>query len=161
MPARPLTSAAPQDHARAWMRWSLLAAAAYNALWGAAVIAMPARTLALLGAADAPPIAAPIWQSVGMIVGMYGLGYALAARDPLRHWPIVLVGFVGKLLGPIGFVQAAFIDRTLPPRFGLTILTNDLLWWVPFALILLAARRAHSPANGARLDPASTGAVDA
>ena len=33
-----------------------------------------------------------IWQCVGMIVGVYGVGYLVAASDPLRHWPIVLVG---------------------------------------------------------------------
>lgn len=40
-----------------------------------------------------------IWQCVGMIVGVivgvYGIGYLVAASDPRRHWPIVLVGLLG------------------------------------------------------------------
>ncbi len=83
-----------------------------------------------------------LWQCIGMIVGVYGIGYWLAARDPARHWPIVLVGLLGKVLGPIGFLQAGLTDQ-LPWRCGWLIVTNDLIWWVPFASILLAARRAH------------------
>ena len=64
---------------------------------------------------------------------------SLAARDPLRHWPIVLVGLIGKVLGPIGFLQAA-LTGALPWRFGLNNISNDLIWWIPFTLIL---RRAY------------------
>ncbi len=41
-----------------------------------------------------------------MISGVYGVGYAAAALDPLRHWTIVLVGFLGMVFGPVGFVSA-------------------------------------------------------
>lgn len=85
-----------------------------------------------------------IWQCVGMIVGVYGVGYLVAARQPLVHWPITLVGFLGKIFGPIGFAwylaQGAF-----PLSFGLTIMTNDLIWWVPFFLIL---KRAYEATDG-------------
>ncbi len=116
-------------------RW-LLAAAAYNLLWGAAVIALPAAMFHWAGMEV--PRYPEIWQCVGMIVGVYGVGYAIAAFDPLRHWPIVLVGLLGKILGPIGFV-AAFARGVFPARFALTILTNDLVWWAPFSVILWAA----------------------
>ena len=56
----------------------------------------------------------------------------------MRHWPVVLAGLLGKILGPIGFLSA-FVGGTLPLSFGLTILTNALIWWFPFALILLRA----------------------
>jgi hypothetical protein len=29
----------------------------------------------------------------------------------------------------------------VPTAFGVTLPTNDLLWWIPFTMILLAARR--------------------
>ncbi len=76
-----------------------------------------------------------LWQCVGMIVGVYGLGYWIAASDPIRHFPIVLVGFIGKIFGPIGFAQALWSGR-FTPGFGLNILFNDLIWWIPFFLIL-------------------------
>ena len=119
----------------------LLAAAAYNLLWGAAVVAAPQAFFRW--AEMELPRYPEIWQCVGMIVGVYGFGYAIAAFDPLRHWPIVLVGLLGKVLGPIGFA-VALARGVFPPRFALTILTNDLIWWLPFAGILWAAWTAGS-----------------
>ena len=84
-----------------------------------------------------------IWQCVGMIVGVYGVGYLIAARDPLRHWPITLVGLLGKVFGPIGFVGAV-ASGDLPLAFGATILTNDLIWWIPFGAILYHAFRNYN-----------------
>jgi hypothetical protein len=77
-----------------------------------------------------------------MIVGVYGIGYGIAAFAPLRHWPIVLVGLLGKVFGPIGFLDAA-LRGEMPWRCGWLIVTNDLIWWLPFTALLLAARRAH------------------
>ncbi len=122
-----------------WMWGWLIAAGVYNLLWGVVVVLFPD---ALFEFAGLEPMRYPsVWRCVGMIVGVYGVGYLAAARDPLRHWPIVLVGFLGKVFGPIGFVFAAGSGE-LPWAFGVTLLTNDLVWWVPFGLILLRARRA-------------------
>ncbi len=126
----------------------LWGAAIYNIVWGAVVVLAPEWTFRTLGldtlalSEDASyALLIPIWQCVGMIVGVYGLAYAVAARDPFRHWPIVAAGLLGKILGPIGFIDAVFIREVFPVSFGLTILTNDLLWWIPFSLILLGAWR--------------------
>jgi ligand-binding SRPBCC domain-containing protein len=128
-----------QQPSRTSPRWAfywLRAAGLYNLVWGLAIIAFPHLLFDLTGM---PRINYPeIWQCVGMIVGVYGVGYLVAAGDPYRHWPIVLVGLLGKVFGPIGFA-ASLMKGTFPPVFGLTILTNDLLWWIPFALILWGA----------------------
>ncbi len=116
-----------------WMATVLWVAAVYNILWGAWVVLFPLTAFQWL---QMPlPNYPQIWQCVGMIVGVYGFGYALAALDPLRHWPIVLVGLLGKLFGPLGFLMAV-AQGTLPPRFGLLLLTNDFIWWIPFGIIL-------------------------
>ena len=127
-----------QLKSRPWMKWVLLAAAAYNLLWGAWAVIFPNAYFDWAGMER--PLYPEIWQCVGMIVGVYGVGYAIAAFDPLRHWPIVLVGLMGKVLGPLGFAKALY-DGTFTPTAGLTILTNDLIWWIPFGLILLMAFR--------------------
>ena len=124
-----------------WASCVLYAAAVYNLIWGAAIIAAPLALFRWAGMET--PRYPQIWQCVGMIVGVYGVGYWLAARDPFRHWPIVLVGFLGKILGPIGFLNAALTDQ-LPWAWGATILTNDLIWWVPFGSILYLAFRYNS-----------------
>ena len=120
-----------------WRSRVLLAAAIYNIGWGAWVVLFPAHLFGLVGMEL--PAYPMIWQSVGMIVGVYGLGYGLAAFDPDRHWPIVLVGFLGKIFGPIGFVYH-FALGNFPAAFWWVTLFNDLIWIVPFALILWRAR---------------------
>lgn len=114
-------------------------AAIYNLAFGAGAVLFPSIWFEAAGLAQ--PNYPSLWQCIGMIVGVYGVGYWIAARDPRTHWPIVLVGLLGKVFGPIGFLLAASRGE-LPWRFGVVILTNDLVWWWPFASILLAARRA-------------------
>lgn len=111
----------------------LRAAAIYNVLWGALVVLFPNVLFDWAGMAR--PNYPELWQCVGMIVGVYGVGYWVAARDPFRHWPITLVGLLGKIFGPIGFAQALWVG-SFNIKFGSTILTNDLIWWIPFFLIL-------------------------
>lgn len=114
---------------------TLKLAAIYNILWGAVVIFFPHLFFDLAGMerTNYPEI----WQCVGMIVGVYGIGYWLAAQDPIKHYPIVLVGFLGKIFGPIGFAQALITER-FPLAFGIIIIFNDLIWWVPFYRLLKA-----------------------
>jgi small multidrug resistance pump len=83
-----------------------------------------------------------IWQCVGMIVAVYGVGYIAAARNSRIHWPIVLVGFLGNIFGPIGFIDA--LGRGIFPTVsGRTIITNDVIWWIPFGLMLWDAYRSR------------------
>ena len=127
-----------------WMKRVLQLAAIYNLAWGSVVIAAPLLLFRWAGMED--PRYPQIWQCVGMIVGVYGIGYWLAAKDPFRHWPIVFVGLLGKVLGPIGFLQAAS-SGDLPWAWGVTIITNDLIWWAPFAAILYRSFRANSDSS--------------
>jgi peroxiredoxin len=147
-PSRQPGVAQPPAHSGSprWARRWLIAAGIYNLLWGGAMILFPRQTLAMLGVAPQFDAVWPeLWACIGMIVGVYGVGYLAAARDPVRHWPIVLVGLLGKVLGPIGFVDAALSGR-LPWSMGATILTNDLIWWIPFAMMLwLTMRAAQDP----------------
>ena len=124
------------------MSCTLILAGVYNVAWGAVVVLFPRAPFGWAGL-EPPDRYIEIWQCLGMVVGVYGIGYLIAARDPLRHWPIVLVGLLGKVLGPIGFLNAA-VRGDLPWAFGWVNLTNDLIWWAPFGLILWHARTASS-----------------
>jgi small multidrug resistance pump len=115
-------------------------AAIYNLLWGAWVGLFPQQFFALAGM---EPINHPmVWQGMGMVIGVYGLGYWWASYDPMRHWPIVAVGFLGKILGPLGFLFHYF-QGNAPLGFAYTLITNDLIWWVPFFLILKEVHTKH------------------
>ena len=121
-----------------WIPRLLNAAAVYNVAWGVFVVLFPTLPFRLAGME--PPNYPALVQCLGMIVGVYGVGYALAARDPVTRWPLVLVGLLGKIFGPIGFVYAASIGE-FPWRAGWTIVTNDLVWWLPFTAILMHTAR--------------------
>lgn len=132
-----------------WIKPVLRLAGIYNLVWGAWVILFPDAYFNWLKMEL--PRYPEIWQCVGMVVGVFGVGYWIAANDPRRHWPIVLVGFLGKVFGPIGFLYAVW-QGNLPWAFGLTNITNDLIWLIPFALILFDALSYHSqPDKGERL----------
>jgi len=133
-----------------WPRRILQAAAIYNLLWGAWVIFFPNHWFDLTGIPR--PNYPGIWQCVGMIVGVYGLGYWWASRNFAQHWPVIAVGFLGKIFGPIGFLQSA-IQGQLPWSWGWMILTNDLIWWLPFGAMLYLAFKHNS-------DPSQKGTVD-
>ncbi|MGC6488267.1 MAG: alkyl hydroperoxide reductase [Planctomycetota bacterium] len=124
----------------AWARSTLWAAAAYNIVFGTWAVLFPAQWFELGGMEV--PAQLFVWQCVGMIVGVYGVGYACAAPRPLRHWPIVLVGMLGKVFGPIGFLDAA-LRGEVPWQAGWLIVTNDLIWWLPFGAMLRLAWRHH------------------
>jgi hypothetical protein len=126
-----------------WMTCTLRAAGIYNVAFGVWAAVWPKALFRWAGMTV--PNLPELWQCVGMIVGVYGVGYWIAARDPFTHWPIVLVGLLGKVLGPIGYVQA-LTKGTFTLKAGLVNVTNDLVWWLPFSLILLGAWRHHHKA---------------
>jgi peroxiredoxin len=121
-----------------WMKLVLAAAGFYNIAWGTFVILFPNLIFDWVGL-DRPNYP-ELWQCIGMIVGVYGVGYWIASGDPVKHWPIVLVGLMGKVFGPIGMAKALWEGR-FPASFGAVCVLNDLIWWVPFAMILVHAAR--------------------
>lgn len=110
-------------------------------IWGAFIVIFPNALFRLAGLEDLRyPM---IWQSVGMIVGVYGLGYWWSAKQPYVHWPVIMVGFLGKLFGPFGMAYY-ILKGDLPWAAGFVNVTNDLIWLIPFAIILWNAFRYHN-----------------
>ncbi len=121
-----------------WPALVLRMAALYNILWGAWQIVAPLSFFDVMGME--PINHAMVWQGMGMVIGVYGLAYFWASFDYIRHWPIVAVGLLGKVLGPVGYVIS-----DAPASFGYTLITNDLAWWLPFGIMLLHAKRVGFP----------------
>lgn len=122
------------DRSKNWMSIVLKLAAIYNIIWGAWVILFPQHFFEIVGmeAINHPMI----WQGMGMVIGVYGLGYWWASYSPARHWPIIAVGMLGKIMGPVGFIFN-YLSGAAQEGFFLTLITNDFIWWIPFALILI------------------------
>ena len=120
-----------------WLINILRIAGAYNVLGGTFIILFPQL---LFDALEIPRINYPmIWQSGGLVVGVYGVGYYLAAKQYIAQWPLILVGFLGKIGGPIGIFWYVFHDQ-LPLEFLIITFFNDVIWWIPFYIILKQAR---------------------
>ena len=92
--------AQPQRTPR-WIPTTLWAAAVYNLAFGAWAIVWPNAIFDWAGMER--PNYPQLWQRLGLVIGVYGVGYAIAAGDPVQHWPIVLVLLFEKISGPIGF----------------------------------------------------------
>ncbi len=140
-----------------WPARVLSLAGICSILWGAAVVLFPSATAPLAGWVSIHPLA--IWQCFGMVVGVYGVGYFVAARDPSRHWLIVLVGLLGKVFEPIILLVGAWRSEATW-QIGWTILFNDLVWWLPFGLILYRVHREHRLDELARQAAAEAMGVD-
>lgn len=76
-----------------------------------------------------------VFACLGMVVGLYGILYLEVARAPERGWLLAAVGLTGKVLGPIGLAQLIW-SGAWPLATLALCLTNDFIWWVPFALYL-------------------------
>ena len=127
-------------------RWWFYAAAVYNTLWAMVVITLPTEMARLVGV-DATAFV-PFVQVVGMMVGVFAIGYYLLARDPHRYCGFIWIAIAGKTLGPLGFVYYA-ARGLLPWSFGWTCVFNDLVWWPVFWSFAL--RHARHPVAPTRM----------
>ncbi|HVE77319.1 MAG TPA: hypothetical protein VNA89_00530 [Gemmatimonadaceae bacterium] len=109
-------------------------AAAYNLVWGATVVVFPDLPFSLL---RLPPLNYPFLMSgIGMFVAVYGYGYWVVSRDLRRYPQLVVVGLLGKTLGPIGWAFTVWRGE-IPARTLVINLFNDVIW-LPFFIAYLA-----------------------
>src|ERR1700674_5515539 len=112
-------------------------AGAYNLAFGIWAGFWPLEFFEIFGIA--PPRYPAIWACLGMVVGVYGLLYWHAAWKPENARPIIAVGLLGKVLGPIGMLFS--LSDQWPPRLAMLNVYNDVIWWLPFTLFLLRGGR--------------------
>jgi hypothetical protein len=108
-------------------------AALYNVSWGVYAALDPQWLFRFAGMV---PLNQPaIFACLGMVVGVYGILYAEVARLPEQGFLLAAVGLLGKLLGPIGLGLLLWRGEW-PLRASVLCISNDLVWWLPFALYL-------------------------
>jgi hypothetical protein len=101
----------------------------YNLAWGLVNIFWPTLIFDFLGMQS--PDYLPLWQVVGMFVLVYAPAYWWTAHHPDRYPQFIVIGMLGKLLGPLGFAWAVLFND-FPVAFAATIVTNDLVWYPAF-----------------------------
>lgn len=120
---------------RPWMQNVLILAGIYNLVWGSFAIFEPGYFFRNLNLKlpDYPIM----WQGIGLIECLFGVGYLIASRKPFKHWTIIFLGFVIKLAASLGYAYHLYIG-TLPQSLWMLVLANDLIWLLPFGAILYA-----------------------
>ncbi len=113
---------------------SLVLGGIHSILWGCFIILLPAPAAAAYGLSRTPTDLF-LWQGTGLVIVLFGTGYLIAATDPLRHWAVVLIGLLAKVLGPIGMLIAVVRQEVSADVLWL-LPVNDVIWWIPFALIV-------------------------
>ena len=93
-----------------------------------------------------------LWRAAGLTSAVFGIGLLIAARDPIRHWPVVLLGF-GKATLVIGLLVASIFADELPAKTLWLALCDDLIWWFPLAAILWSTVQAHMGRPPSRENP--------
>ena len=121
-----------QETIRILSRLIMTLAAIYNIFWGILILAYP--KVILFDDSDSIFVII-VLQCVGMLVGVYGIAYYFASLDPARYWPLILVGLIGKVLGPIGSLNYIFTNQLDPSFFWVNVF-NDVIWIFPFSWIL-------------------------
>ena len=119
----------------AWERIALLVAGLQCLIWGVFIIAWPERSSLAYGFAQ-PPDELFLWQGMGLVIVLFGIGYAIASKNPSQHWVIILIGLLSKSLGPIGMAWSVH-QGAVSSRVLYLIPINDLIWLIPFGMILL------------------------
>ena len=128
-----MTAPAGRIRRRGLHRAVFAVAGVYNLAWGAYAALDPQW---LFRVAGMPPLNHPaIFACLGMVVGVYGFLYLEVARAPERGFAIAAVGLLGKVLGPIGLARLIATGEW-PAATLVLCLTNDFIWWIPFALYL-------------------------
>ena len=121
------------------------AATVYNVVWGTLTGLRPQFLLGWMGMTPveqtaAGPLPLILSACIGMFVGVYAIGYACVALDPVRFWPFALLGLCGKVFGPLGALLHIALGHL--PREALWVnVFNDFIWWPAFAGLLLTVWR--------------------
>jgi len=118
-----------------WASWSLRIASAQCLFWGPFIILTPETSARVYGFGK-PLTDVFLWQGSGLIIFLFGLGYLIASGDPFRHWLMILTGLLAKVLGPIGMLWSVMTGQ-VSASVLLLIPLHDLIWWIPFTMIIL------------------------
>jgi len=118
---------------RKFHRIVFLLAGIYNICWGLWAAYDPTWLFRFAGM---EPINYPdVFACLGMVVGVYGIIYLEVARRPEQGFLLAAVGFLGKVLGPIGMFVLISQGKWKPGALIMNV-TNDFIWMIPFAIYL-------------------------
>lgn len=135
------------------MKWLLRFAGTFNLLAGLSMLVFYHEGFKLLDLAK-PRLVLPV-QLVGLLVGLFGVGYHLVASSPLQNRNLLWLGLWSKAGGSLLAAYHVWVLKTLPQSFLVLVFFADVVYLPPFWLILRVIDRAGE-ATG-RLKPEGPG----
>ena len=129
------------------MTFLLRFAGTYNVLAGLSMICFYHEGYKLLGIPK-PELVMPV-QVMGILVGLFGVGYHLVAGNPIENRNILMLGFWSKALSSI--VALCYVaSGHLPLGFLPVLFFSDIMYLPPFYVIM---RRLYRTAGAQRGQP--------
>ena len=107
-------------------------AGVFNLLAGLGMIALSRGVQAAGG--PKPAIALPV-QVMGILVGLFGVGYLLVAANPVENRNLLMLGFWSKALSSLAAFWYVAVG-SLPPWFAAMVFFADVIYLLFFYLIL-------------------------
>jgi small multidrug resistance pump len=125
-----------------WMRTLIRFAGIYNLLVALMLVPFYHEALKTLGLPK--PELMLFVQLVGILVGLFGVGYWMVAAHPIENRNLLLLGFLSKLLGTVLGLGYVILGK-VPLAFFVLLIFSDIVYLPPFAIIL---RRLNRIARG-------------
>src|SRR5579871_4616041 len=116
-----------------WMKFVLRFVAAFNVGAGLFMLIGYHETYQIIGM-DKPDRSFPI-QLVGILVGLFGVGYYLVLKNPIENRAVLALGFWSKFLGSCLGTGYVVLGK-LPLQFVAVYFFADVIYLVPFYIIL-------------------------
>ncbi len=112
--------------------------AVYNMIVGGSIVFFP-NLLFNLSAYSVPNYQI-LWQCLGMTVAVVGYGLYLASKDLAQNKNILILGVLGKILGPVILGGFGVVTSQLPLIF-LPVIIFDLLWSIIYLFALRSLKK--------------------
>ncbi len=116
-----------------WMRNLLRFAGCYNLLVCLTLLVLYHEALKTLGI-EKPNLMLFV-QLVGILVGLFGVGYLMVASRPLENRNLLLLGFLSKALGSVLGLAYVALGK-VPLAFLVLLVFSDIAYLPPFVVIL-------------------------
>ncbi len=122
-----------QPALKPWMFWLLRFAGTFNLLAALGMVVFYNEGFKLLGLKK-PDMNMPV-QLVGLLVGLFGVGYHLVASNAVENRNLLTLGFWSKALGSaLGLVY--LYKGKMPPVFFPVLFFADIIYLPPFMMII-------------------------
>jgi small multidrug resistance pump len=116
-----------------WMKFVLRFAAVFNICAGLFMLIGYHETYKIIGM-EKPDLNFPM-QLVGILVGLFGVGYYLVARNPTENRAVLMLGFWSKFLGSCLGTGYVILGK-LPLHFVAVYFFADVIY-LPFFYVIL------------------------